>query len=404
MKSIRHFLLVGALVVAPAGGFASASAEPAAEPGQRIDLTRPADGSTNVTTNASVRLGAGADRAASTGSGLRTGVAVYSLDPLATPADTFAATVGSTVPAGTELAVDVRGRLADGQWSEWAEVRPDAPAVLPGAAREVEVRAMLGAPAGTRSPELRALTVTPSVSGKAPSEEVHAAAAGLTYEVFATREGLVGGTTANGHVITSRDHFVALPSRRGLSGNWAGDYSVRVCASNGRCEWAPVWDVGPWNTRDDYWNPPDVRQEWKDLPQGKPEAQAAYQDDYNGGADQFGRQVANPAGIDLADGTFWDGLKLTDNSWVTVTYQWTGSDPAGFVDTAGDPLNVRNATNTGGAVVGMAANYAQVRIECKATGQSVTGSQGTSNVWYRLAAGKFVAAAYVSGGGSAPTC
>ena len=27
----------------------------------------------------------------------------------------------------------------------------------------------------------------------------------------------------------------------------------------------------------------------------------------------------NPAGIDLADGTFWDGLKLTTNSWVTVT-------------------------------------------------------------------------------------
>jgi len=98
---------------------------------------------------------------------------------------------------------------------------------------------------------------------------------------------------------------------------------VKVCAANGRCETAPVWDVGPWNTKDDYWNASSVRQSWKNLAQGKPEAQAAYQNGYNGGKDQFGRKVGNPAGIDLADGTFWDGLKLTDNSWVTVTYLWT---------------------------------------------------------------------------------
>jgi hypothetical protein len=144
-----------------------------------------------------------------------------------------------------------------------------------------------------------------------------------TYRVFATREGLVGGTTANGHVITRRDHFVALPSRRALSPRGSNQFSVRVCADNGRCETAPVWDVGPWNTRDDYWNPSTVRQNWKDLPQGRPEAQAAYENGYNGGRDQFGRKVANPAGIDLADGTFWDGLGLTNNAWVTVTYLWT---------------------------------------------------------------------------------
>jgi hypothetical protein len=108
-----------------------------------------------------------------------------------------------------------------------------------------------------------------------------------------------------------------------LSPKGSHEYSVRVCADNGRCETAPVWDVGPWNTRDDYWNPPSVRQNWKDLPQGTPQAQAAYQNGYNGGKDQFGRRVRNPAGIDLADGTFWDGLGLTNNAWVTVTYLWT---------------------------------------------------------------------------------
>ena len=52
-----------------------------------------------------------------------------------------------------------------------------------------------------------------------------------------------------------------------------------------------MWDVGPWNTRDDYWNPSTVTQNWSDLPQGKPEAQAAYETGYNGGRDQFGRKL-----------------------------------------------------------------------------------------------------------------
>src|SRR5690606_18208990 len=91
------------------------------------------------------------------------------------------------------------------------------------------------------------------------------------YRVFATREGLVGGTTANGHVIVERDHVVALPSRRGLADNNSGNYTVQVCTEDGaRCEWAPVWDVGPWNTKDDYWNAD--REMWQDLPQGTPEA------------------------------------------------------------------------------------------------------------------------------------
>jgi len=396
---ISRYLLVGAVIASSAVGLAPASAAPATS--WRLDLSQPSEDSTNITTDGSVRLGSEANRAASVETSLRTGIAVYPRS-LPTPANTFAATARSTVPAGAELAVDVRGRMPDGQWTEWAEIRPDAAGVLPVAAKDVEVRAMLSAPDGVASPSLSSLTVTPSSSARAPSSR--AADAGLTYKVFATREGLVGGTTANGHVIVARDHFVALPSRRGLSGKGAGDYSVRVCADNGRCEWAPTWDVGPWNTRDDYWSPPDVRQEWKDLPQGKPESQAANQDGYHGGKDQFGRKVANPAGIDLADGTFWDGLKLTDNSWVTVTYQWTGSDPAGYVRTAGEPLNARTEPNSASAIVGMAANYAQVRVECEATGEEITGTQGTTNLWYRLAAGKFVSAAYVSGGGEATAC
>lgn len=147
---------------------------------------------------------------------------------------------------------------------------------------------------------------------------------GLQGRVFATREGLVGYTTANGHVIRPRDRFVALPSRRALCSNGGYQYQVRL-SYNGRTVTAPVWDVGPWNTKDDYWNPASSRQMFRDLPQGKPEAQAAYLEGYNSGRDMFGRRVANPAGIDLADGIFWDDLKLPTNTWINVDYLWVDS-------------------------------------------------------------------------------
>jgi hypothetical protein len=212
------------------------------------------------------------------------------------------AEVDMTAP--TPRSVD-RPQRTDGRF-RW--VRSNAPLVAAGV-----VSALVLVVVGLRLRRARARA----------SAEPRLSSSPKTYRVFATREGLVGGTTANGHVITQRDHFVALPSRRALSPRGSNRCSVRVCADNGRCETGPVWDVGPWNTRDDYWNPSTVRQNWKDLPQGRPEAQAAYENGYNGGRDQFGRKVANPAGIDLADGTFWDGLGLTNNAWVTVTYLWT---------------------------------------------------------------------------------
>lgn len=245
---------------------------------------------------------------------------------LVTPAHRVAAPVGrvradvtATVPAGAAVAVEVRGRSADRRWSEWTPV--DRPAVLGTPATTVQFRlALTAGPAG--GPSVSDLSVTAdrtSTAAAGPS------ARSVTYRLFATREGLVGGRTANGHIIVQRDHFVALPSRRGLNAQAGGrTYQVRVChPGTGRCETAPVWDVGPWNTTDDYWNPSTVRQSWTDLPRGMPEAQAARLNGYNGGRDGFGRTVLNPAGIDLADGTFWDGLGMTDNGWVDVTFLWT---------------------------------------------------------------------------------
>jgi hypothetical protein len=302
------------------------------------------------------------------------------------PANRFVADVD-----GTGVVADVRGVGPRGEWTEWTET----PAELPVLVTTVQVR-VLREPGST----LRAVTMRPSVGGGTPA--ARGPARGLTYDVFATREGLVGGRTANGHIIVERDHFAALPSRRGLSVKGTGDYTVRVCAKNGRCEWAPVWDVGPWNTKDDYWN--GTRQMWGDLPRGRPQAQAARQDGYNHGRDQFGRKVRNPAGIDLADGMFWDGLGLTNNAWVTVTFGWTGSGPTGRVH-AGEPLWLRDAPHVGGAsVIGIAADLAQLRVECQQPGETLTGPEGTSDVWYRLDPGMWAPAAYVSGVTGAPTC
>lgn len=356
---------------------------------------QPVAGSSNVKVEGSrIILG---DAPAAIGSAeikQRSGLA--ELVPVRFDSATSAVVVGYTVgtPDGSSASVDVRAWVKD-KWTEWTPAKSGTPTALPGASDQVQLRIIVSAPPTGGSPWVGDVTVLPT--DKVDPSRMSVQAAPLKSRVFATREGLVGGTTANGHVIVNRDHFVALPSRRGLSSQGSGTYSVKVCTAS-RCAFEPVWDVGPWNTKDDYWNPSAIREMWKDLPQGKPEAQAAYQDGYNGGKDQFGRTVANPAGIDLADGTFWDALALTNNAWVDVTYLWTGDGGRGTVSITSGYLNVRNAASSSGAVVGMAGKSAQVTVECQTTGQSVTGSQGTSNIWLRVHPGMYVAKAWVSAG------
>ena len=151
-----------------------------------------------------------------------------------------------------------------------------------------------------------------------------AAAAAAPFPVFATREGLVGRTTANGHVIVENDHFVAMPSRRALNRTDSpADLEFEVELSrNGRIARLPVWDVGPWNTKDDWWNESIFRQTWQDLPRGTPMAQAAFREGYNGGLDERGRVVKNAAGIDLGDGAFWLDMAMLDNGTVSVKPLW----------------------------------------------------------------------------------
>jgi len=101
------------------------------------------------------------------------------------------------------------------------------------------------------------------------------------FNVYATREGLIGKTTASGHVIKKEDIFVALPSRKALHKHVRVTYKSKsiIC---------PVLDVGPWSTHDDYWNY-----------SGRPLSEIGIQ------LPKRKRKVKNKAGIDLSDG-LWD--------------------------------------------------------------------------------------------------
>lgn len=329
------------------------------------------------------------------GPSVPTGLLTLAVHDLATATDRIGATVLADLPIGTTATVDVRGLRANGGWTEWipAAASPTGiVAVLPELVSGVQSRLVLAG--ATAVPTVRSVTLSAlpagRAEGKATKEDVPA-----TFQVFATREGLVGGTTANGHIIKDRDLFVALPSRRALAPRDKSDYSVKVCVPGGKCAFAPVWDVGPWNTRDDYWNPAPQRQEWRDLPRGLPQAQAAFKNNYNGGKDQYNRKVANPAGIDLGDGMFWDALGLKNNAWVSVDYLWTGSVRLAKAVGPGN-ATVRSAPNATAKPVGLVAGKAAVPVECA----TATGAGS----WLRIGVDQFVEAAAITPDATIAAC
>lgn len=202
-------------------------------------------------------------------------------------------------------------------------LRLDSLDVAPGAVMSPSLEIVLPQGSDTSIPADR-FRIEPDRTPPSRSFAPRAAAAAAPFSVFATREGLVGRTTANGHVIVENDHFVAMPSRRALNRTDSpADLEFEVELSrNGRIARLPVWDVGPWNTKDDWWNEPVFRQTWQDLPRGTPMAQAAFREGYNGGLDERGRVVKNAAGIDLGDGAFWLDMAMLDNGTVSVKPLW----------------------------------------------------------------------------------
>lgn len=193
------------------------------------------------------------------------------------------------------------------------------------------------------------------------------------YKVVATREGLVGGTTSNGHVIVENDHFVSLPACTASSCPWyepgrvderwglrteCGDkcYVKVINEETGSCEVAPIWDTGPWFTVDDWWRTgPDrylnkLRSNPNYLAQGVTGASAARDGldvGYGIGPDGIGSSnkytsTGNASAIDLGDGT-WTGLGLDFNKGIDVIdveLLWqTGADPSAQATRCGHSLD-----------------------------------------------------------------
>lgn len=193
------------------------------------------------------------------------------------------------------------------------------------------------------------------------------------YKVVATREGLVGGTTSNGHVIVENDHFVSLPACTATSCPWyepgrvderwgvrteCGDkcYVKVINETTGSCEVAPIWDTGPWFTVDDWWQQgPDrylnkLRSNATYLAQGVTGAGAARDGldvGYGIGPDGIGssnryESTGNASAIDLGDGT-WRNLGLDFNKGIDVIdveMLWqTGGDPAAQAARCGHALD-----------------------------------------------------------------
>lgn len=265
--------------------------------------------------------------------------------------DALSASYRSTTPSGSVVVFAVRTQSAGGDWSVWTEINAASGKSIDVSATGWQYRLTLYAKDKASSPIIHSVTIQTSANGKpAPAGPTIAAACSghPTYTIFATREGLVGNRTANGHTIVSRDHFVALPSGTVLDCNGCSTYTVTLFyPPTGRSVTERVYDVGPWNTQDNYWHSP--RAEFTDLDIGMPEAQAAYQTGYHGGKDESGRTVSNPAGIDLADGTFWDSLGMVGNDWVQVTYNWESCPPTGFIvdnNNAGFSASANWATGT----------------------------------------------------------
>lgn len=254
----------------------------------------------------------------------RAAFGVYVSPPvaLARPVTHVEAALAADLPPAAEAVLEVRGAAVDGRWTPWVEVEPDgAPAALGVAAERLAYRiTLLADQVGAAGPRVRGVHFGLRTDRwRLASLAAAPLASPPTLRVWATREGLVGARTANGHVIEPMDRFAALPSRRVLNPLGGTDYTVTI-HYKGRTATVPIWDLGPWNIRDNYWDA--GRELFADLPRWMPQAQAAFFANHNQGRDQFGRFITLPTALDIADGTFWEDLGMTINDWVEVTFNW----------------------------------------------------------------------------------
>lgn len=247
------------------------------------------------------------------------GLVVGAEQQLAEPTNRVTARWRGQTPPGSAIRLEVRGRA--GQiYTPWVEV--DAGTVtLDHPVEWLQYRLTLLASTIDQAPLLDSIDMQPERL-QSPGAIIPP---GGPYRIYATRIGLIGGRTSNGHIIEPQDRFVALPSRRVLASKGGTEYQVQV-TYKGRSLVLPIWDTGPWNIRDTWWEIPVRREMWNDLPRGLPQSTAGYFELYNGGRDGFHRRITNPAGIDLSDGAFYE-LGMSQSDWIMVTPLWSITPP-----------------------------------------------------------------------------
>jgi len=283
------------------------------------NLSRAADGSLSLSATA-------APPPALLGPYQRYGSALSTPIALAEPTSRLKLSFAATVPPGSALFVDVRGS-ADGQrWMPWAtELQTGSVIGFPRPVVAAQYRLRLLGGQGT-GPAVREVGFAPTSA--APTSAAPAAASPFavapTFRIRATRQGMVGGRTANGWTIPPRARFVSLPSWSVLSSRGGDEYRVRI-TYQGRSTVVPVYDVGPYSARDDYWD--SAREGYPNLERGWPQDHAAYYEGYNGGRADKG-YVRYPSAMDVGDGAWLDDLGIVgDQAEVEVTYLWLGQDP-----------------------------------------------------------------------------
>jgi hypothetical protein len=232
------------------------------------------------------------------------------------------ATYEATAPLGSAVAVDLRGSPDGKRWLPWEVALATGDVVAfnrPVQLIQFRVR-LFG-----NTESLPSIADVAFDAEKPPADyQSTAETIAPTWRIRATRQGMIGGRTANGHIITPRDRFVSLPSWSVLSSKGGHEYQVRL-SYNGRSSVVPVYDVGPYNTRDDYWD--YERDKFQDLPRGWPEDHAAYYEGYNGGYGDKG-YVRFPTAVDVGDGAWWDDLGIVgDQAELEITFLWMGRDP-----------------------------------------------------------------------------
>jgi hypothetical protein len=229
-------------------------------------------------------------------------------------------------PAGSEVLVDLRASVDGETWQPWVIGAADGDVVGFGQfVRHVQYRVSMLADLQA-TPTIADITLKATNAPATLQAQSYAGtlAAAPTFRVRGTRQGMIGGRTANGTIIPPRARFVSLPCWCALNPKGQTNYSVRL-TYRGRSTVVPVWDVGPYSGRDDYWNV--TRSGYPDLERGWPMDHAAYYEGYNGRQADKG-YVRFPTSVDVGDGAWWDDLGIVgDQAELEITFLWMGADP-----------------------------------------------------------------------------